>query len=425
MQTELSPPLFPALSPKCAIYNSQSNTINIICDTNLSGINSSINDKNILEEESDGIWILKAALSVAPNAMLTINSTDTKWLKVTDNDGIRPNFIFVSGTAKIDGVKITSWNLTDNDIIKQNTAGSTPRPYIRIIREAGPVDILNSEIAYLGYNSGLKQGLSYYGGDGSTLSNSIFHDMWYAFYSSNIGFVTISNNHFYDNSRYGIDPHTGSHDFKITNNNVYNSRVGAICSHDCYKILFEGNKIHNNEIIGLMFSKNTSDSIARNNDIYAANTGIAISESDNNEIYNNTIEESINGMKIHRGSSNNYVHDNTVIGGTNGLNLRSNDTTSNLFENNSLSGMTYAVRVSSVNANNNLFIGNNIGTIEKYEYYVSHNGSLQIRNQTFTDDKIRGGSGYNTVSIFNSGETGTSRYDTKLSRDTITIHSEG
>ena len=111
----------------------------------------------------------KAALSVAPNAKLTINSADTKWLKVTDNDGIRPNYIIVSGTAKIDGVKITSWNLTDNDIIKQKTAGSTPRPYIRIIREAGPVDILNSEIAYLGYNSSLKQGLSYYGGDGSDL----------------------------------------------------------------------------------------------------------------------------------------------------------------------------------------------------------------------------------------------------------------
>lgn len=422
---EISAPLIPPLpaSAKCATYDPQNNTINVVCDTTLSEINSSIEDKNILEKESDGVWILKAAINVGPTAKLAINSTDTKWIKITNDDKKKPNFIVISGNAKINGVKITSWNLTHNEVIKQNNDGSVPRAYFKIQKGAGGVDILNSEVGYLGYNTSRRQGLSYYGGDGSNISNNIIHDMWYAFYSDSIGFVTISNNYFYNNSRYGIDPHTRSHDFKITNNSIYNSNIGAICSLDCYRILFEDNKIYNNKKIGIIFSRNTSHSIARNNHIDGANTGIAVSQSHDNEIYNNTIEESNNGIQVHQGSSNNYIHDNTVEGGINGLNLRSINTTSNLFETNNLTGMTYAVRVSAVSANNNLFISNNIGSIEKYEYYVSHNGSLQIRNQNFTNDEIRGGSGSNTIYIFNSGKTD-SKYNTLLSSRTIIIDSE-
>ncbi len=417
-----APPNSPLNPAECANFDLQNNTINVTCDTTLSGIDASIKNESILARHSNGIWILKSGMRIWQGAKLTINSTDTKWLKITDNQGPDPNFIDIGGKARIDGVKITSWNLTSNDVIKQNTGGSIPRPYIGTKSGSGTFDILNSEIAYLGYNSSLKQGLSYYGGDRSVLSKSIFHDMWYGFYSSSIGFVTISNNHFYNNSRYAIDPHTGSHDFVIKNNTIYNSGVGAICSHNCYNILIEGNNIYN-EKIGIMFSRNTSDSKARNNHIYAANTGIAVSESNANQIYNNTIEGSNNGIKIHHSSSNNSIHDNIIRGGNIGINLRSTGTAGNLFENNNLTGMTYAVRVSLANASNNLFIGNNIGPIDKYEYYVSHDGSLQLRNQTFTSDAIRGGTGSNTIHISNVGDKN-SEYNTLLSRKTIVVDSE-
>src|ERR671924_1326175 len=42
---------------------------------------------------------------VNPLAKLTINRTDTTWLKITNHDNV-PNFISISGDAKIDGVKI-------------------------------------------------------------------------------------------------------------------------------------------------------------------------------------------------------------------------------------------------------------------------------------------------------------------------------
>lgn len=417
---------------RCASYDPQNDSINIICDTNISGINHDIDDKNILEEESDRVWILKAGINVNSDAKLTLTSNDIKWLKITNNNNDIPNYINISGKAKIDGVRITSWNLNENDVIEQNNNGSIPRPYIKVYKEAGAVDILNSEIGYLGYQHGRRTGISYHGGDGSTLTNNTIHDNWYGFYSRDSGFVTISNNHFHNNSRYGIDPHSASHDFIVINNTVNNSNIGAICALDCYRILFEGNKIYDNKKIGIMFSTNTSDSVARNNYIYSSNTGIAVSESNNNEIYNNIIEKSNNSLKIHEGSSNNHVHNNSFKDGINGINLGDMNTANNLFDNNNLTGMVYAVKVSVAN-NNNSFVSNVINQIKNLEYLISHNGSLQMQNQIFSNDKVRGGSGSNIIDIVNSGKitvnmlpinTNLSKYNTALSSRTVIVNSD-
>jgi parallel beta-helix repeat protein len=418
--------------PKCASYDPHNDTINITCDTNMPAIDQNIHDKNILDRESDKVWILKAGINVNPDAKLTLTSNDTRWLKITNNDNDIPNYINISGKANINGVKITSWNLIENDVIEQNNNGSIPRPYIKTYKEAGAIDILNSEIGYLGYDSSRRQGISYYGGNGSTLTNNTIHDMWYGFYSQYIGFVNISNNYFYNNFRYGIDPHTGSHDFIIANNTVYNSNIGAICSLDCYRILFEGNKMYDNKKIGIMFSRSISDSVAKNNYIYSSNTGIAVSESNNNELYNNIIEKSNNSVKIHQGSSNNHIHSNTFKDSTNGINLADMNTTNNLFENNNLTHMIYAVRVTSANTNNSL-VSNEINQVKNLEYLISHNGSLQVRNQIFSNDKVRGGSGSNIIDIVNSGKitvnmlpinTNLSKYNTALSSRTVIVNSD-
>jgi parallel beta-helix repeat protein len=56
-----------------------------------------------------------------------------------------------------------------------------------------------------------------------------------------------------------------------------------------------------------------SDSIARNNFINKEEHAITISESHNNEIYNNRISNSQGGIDIDKESSNNAIHNNTVI----------------------------------------------------------------------------------------------------------------
>ncbi|MGA7900697.1 MAG: NosD domain-containing protein [Nitrososphaeraceae archaeon] len=56
-----------------------------------------------------------------------------------------------------------------------------------------------------------------------------------------------------------------------------------------------------------------SDSIARNTVISNEENAITISESHDDEIYNNTISNSKGGIDVDKESLNNAIHDNTVI----------------------------------------------------------------------------------------------------------------
>src|SRR5262249_35001862 len=87
-----------------------------------------------------------------------------------------------------------------------------------------------------------------------------------------------------------LDPHTTTHDMIIRNNWLHDNPIGAICSDRCWYILIEGNLIENTGTAAIFFSRNMTDSIARNNHVINARTGVIVSESPNNQIYNNIIE---------------------------------------------------------------------------------------------------------------------------------------
>jgi len=136
------------VTASCVNYNMYTNTINIACKAGLSKINQLVNDHNVLEKDLHGIWILNANLHVSRQGELTLNRTDTSWLRITNqkSHGYVPNFILISGKAGIDGVKITSWDPISNDVIRQNAGGSSPRPYILI--NSGTTNISNSELRF-------------------------------------------------------------------------------------------------------------------------------------------------------------------------------------------------------------------------------------------------------------------------------------
>jgi parallel beta-helix repeat protein len=268
---------------------------------------------------------LNAGIEIAPNATLYINSTDTSWLKIAA-DGQTAHLIHILGSLKIDSVKVTSWNPNTNDYATtedsdrngEDVKVGTPRPYIIVEEEAtGTTDITNSELAYLGYEAGYgegRTGLKYLGGDGSIIRGNNIHHLWFALYSREVGGMVIENNHIHHNGHYGLDPHTGTHDMIIRNNTVNdNGSTGIICSLDCYNITIENNKVYNNTKWGIMFSRNMYDSVARNNIVSNEVRGIIISESHNNEIYNNTVSDSGSGIEVNEESYENTIHDNTII----------------------------------------------------------------------------------------------------------------
>src|SRR5215204_3853393 len=304
-------------SDSCIIYDSNENAIRISCRyASLTDIDTQLQNPDLLHKETiDGVWLLNAGIIVEEGATLYINSTDTSWLRIVA-DGEIAYPILVSGSLKIDSIKVTSWNpntnnygLTDDsDRNGRDVAIGTPRPYITIQTGAtGTMDITNSEIAYLGYEAGYgagRTGLRYEGGDSSVIRGSNIHDLYFGFYSKGVGGMIIENNYFHDNIHYGLDPHTGTHDMIIRNNTVHdNGSIGVICSLDCSKIKIEDNTVYNNSRMSMMLSRNIFDSVVKGNtNSQPGGKALVISESHNNEIYNNSITNSKTGIDLDKES---------------------------------------------------------------------------------------------------------------------------
>jgi parallel beta-helix repeat protein len=328
------------------------------------------------KETPDGVWLLNAGITIEPDAKLVIDGRDTKWLKMTagetssdtsDNtngddeeevgggEGESVHAIRVHGSLNIDSVKITSWDPTVNEYIRfesdilpgrefEHTGiDAIPRPYIRVEDDAtGTTNITNSEIAYLGYECGGGcSGISYYGNSGddnnddesdvSSNDNTIFnrtgalhqgtsilkgnhiHHNRFGFYSVGIGNMILEDNHVHHNFIYGFDPHTGTHDMIIRNNTVHDhGAMGIICSLNGYNVLIENNNVSNSAGSGIMFSRNMTNSIARNNYVHNEEQCIFVSQSHNNKIYNNTVNNCRNGIYLKNKSSNNSIFNNMI-----------------------------------------------------------------------------------------------------------------
>ena len=372
----------------CIDYGQTENTITINCNASFLDVVQTMNDPDIVENIGDGEYILNANLEVADDVtfeMTSNDNSDLQYLKIAGENGI-----IVFGKILINGVKITSWDASDNDVIQQNSDGSIRRAYIQFDASEGS-QIINSEFAYLGYQEQGRRGFDLFG-DGPShdleIRGSKFHDMWFAFYSRGAYNIVVDGNEYYNNIKYALDPHSGTHDMKITNNYLHHNPIGAICSDKCSNILFEGNRVEHNKDYGIFFSRNTHDSIARNNQIYNATIGIMVSESPNNQIYDNTIEAvSSQGIRLQNPATpddggfteNNLVYHNTIISSGEGIGAtRSHD---NILENNRLSD------------------------IESGEYILSGDSSIIIRGQQFDNYIIaeEGSAPSNFVEIVDSG----------------------
>lgn len=461
---------FPFVNQKsplpCATYDGQKRIIIVVHECTLFELHGTINDDRILKRESsEGTWFLNSSILVSKGARLTVKDTEAKWIKISSEgksiftkepespygfNESSPYFIQIFGKIDLTGVKISSWDPFRNNYTNQKNDGSVPRPYITVGSGAGPSQIAYSEIAYLGFNSSRKQGLSFYGGDHSALIGNKIHDLWYGFFSSNVSQITIANNSVFNNFRYGIDPHLLSHDMVVKENHIYNNRVGLICSLECSNMIFEDNSIDNNKEIGLMLSRNTIDSILRYNNISKSDVGISVSESHSNRIYDNNIMATHDALAIKNNASNNVFSNNTIshpmrcgvivtTGSQNntieenyiqnynksGICL-ANGANQNMFYSNEIDGAglfgidvkdqaqgnrfndnmiriaNNAIRI--YNNSDTLFTNNKIGNAYNYQYIISGNSALNLADTRFLGDRIRSaGSDLNKVTISNSG----------------------
>src|ERR687895_1927007 len=380
---------FSNASTACVGYQGEVNTIMITCDASFIDVVQAINDPGILEQEAEqnGQYILNANMQVDDGVTfeMTSNGDNLQYLKLAGENGI-----IVYGKILIDGVTITSWDVSEGDIIQQDMNGSVSRGYIQFAGSEGS-QILNSEFGYLGYDDPGRRGFDLYGGGGPShdmeIRGSTFHDMWFAFYSNAAYDIVVDGSEYYHNLEYALDPHTGTHDMNITNNYLHHNRYGAICSEDCYNILIEGNTAHHNTDAGIVFSRNMTNSIARNNHIYNATSGISVSESPNNQIYNNTIESAtdegillFNPEVVDDGfTEGNIVYDNVISSSEDGIR--------------------------ATNSHDNILENNTFDDIESSEYRLSLDSNILIRGQNFDESLIvaEDSATENLVEIVDSG----------------------
>jgi parallel beta-helix repeat protein len=356
---------FTAEGGECIDYEASENTITIDCNASFLDVVQTINDPDKLENVGDSEYILNANLEVADDVSfaMTSNQDGLQYLKI-----IGANGIIVYGKILINGVKITSWDISDEDVIQQNINGTIGRGYVQFAASEG-AEIINSEFGYLGYVEPGRRGFDLLGGGAPShdmvIRGSKFHDMWMAFYSRGAYNITVDGNEYFNNVKYALDPHTGTHDMNITNNWLHHNPIGAICSDRCHNILIEGNLVEHNADHGIYFSRNMHDSIVRNNNVYNTTSGITVSESPNNQIYNNTIEGAISqGIRLFNPdipddglTEDNFVYNNSIIDSENGI--------------------------SAIRSHDNIVGNTTFSDIESSEYRLSGNSSIMIRGQYF------------------------------------------
>ena len=360
----------------CIDYDESENTITVNCNTSFLSVVQAINNPDILEQETgvegvagiaNGQYILNANLEVADGVLFAMTSAGDglQYLKLAGENGI-----IVYGKILIDGMRITSWDIEDEDVIQQDVNGTIRRGFVQFAASEG-AQILNSEFGYLGDVEPGRRGFDLFGEGPShdmVINNSIFHNMWMAFYSNSAYNITVDRSEYYDNIQYSLDPHTTTHDMNITNNWIHDNPIGPICSDRCWDILIEGNLIENTETSAIFFSRNMTDSIARNNHVINARTGVQVSESPNNQIYNNTIE---GATREGIGLFNPELPDD---GSTEG----------NLVYDNIISDSDIGIR--ATRSHNNIVQNTTFSDIESSEYRLLADSSLTIRGQQFNDD---------------------------------------
>src|ERR687893_307712 len=359
---------------ECIEYEEEEeNTITINCNASFLNVVQTISDTEILQTTGrPGEYVLNASLEVADDATFEMTSSSSssedglQYLKLAGENGI-----IVYGKILIDGVKITSWDISEDDVIPQDMNGTIRRGYVQFAASEG-AQILNSEFGYLGDVEPGRRGFDLFGEGPShdmVINNSIFHNMWMAFYSNGAYNITVDRSEYYDNIQYSLDPHTTTHDMNITNNWIHDNPIGPICSDRCWNILIEGNLIENTDTSAIFFSRNMTDSIARNNHVINARTGVQVSESPHNQIYNNTIE---GATREGIGLFNPELPDD---GSTEG----------NLVYDNIISASDIGIR--ATRSHNNIVPNTTFSDIESSEYRLLADSSLTIRGQQFDEDE--------------------------------------
>lgn len=370
------------------------------------------------------IWLLSANIVVEEDTTLSLKDDVTE-LRLKSNPSADPatdvtsfvsitagNFDAGSATAGpgkilVDGIKVTSWDTAAN-APDENTADG--RAFLRArsamlnaLPAVSRMDILNSEIQYLGYEASERYGLSWKAnGDLAVLDvlgdvkNSKIHHNHHGVYTFGLQGGQWTGNEVYSNNGYGFDAHDHSDDLVIDGNNVHDNGLvdakgkhGIILSESCLNAQITNNTSNGNGGNGIMLHNFADDAIVQGNTTANnADSGIAVFCSSGAQISGNTMTDNAKyGIRLTVAARNNSVDGNTIAGsGEYGIFMQpatdSNDVCGDLTpRDNTFTGNTVGssgiAGVKITDGTNNAFIGNTFS-----------DQGLSIRNATGATEQV-------------------------------------
>lgn len=265
----------------------------------LEQISNAILDEDFIKINADGGYVLHVPLIIKPSATLIMLEGET--LLMSANEGA---LMAVLGTANITNSHVLGWDTTQDQPAYFDKS-SNFRPYL-IAWCGSRLNIVNSYLAYLGYDAAKSYGVTYsscendkYVETGTSLEsgmgwilNSEFENLYFGFYSYETKDAVLIGNKYKDNIVYGIDPHDRSSNLIIANNHIKDTRQkhGIILSRDVHDSFVINNVVEGSRGTGLMLDRNSYNNvIAYNISQYNGHDGLSFFESPSNISYKNIL----------------------------------------------------------------------------------------------------------------------------------------
>ncbi len=318
-----------------------------------------------LRELTPGEWLLGASVEIRPGASLDIAAPDVRWLKMTSNKGSA--FVSIKalgGGLDVTGTCITSWDTVAKKIDDNYADG---RSFI-LARDDATMNLDYAELHFLGFGSGESYGLAWrLGRTTGRITHSVVSDMYFGMYSYQVTGLEITDNEFFHNAVYGIDPHTSSKNLKIQRNVVHdNGKHGIILAEKCTDSVISDNTVYNNGHHGIVLYLDSNSNTVENNDSFGNQAqGLNINEASSNTIRNNRMYNNLeSGMGIGQGANANVLEQNDIRG-------------------NQQDGIRLFTDATSTTVSNNI-----IGQNGRYGVYVDSDSPFELSGNTIFGSRV-------------------------------------
>lgn len=282
--------------------------------------------QTLLVETTPGEWLLRSKLYVSEGVTLVLDGAEVARLKIASSANGFSYIRSQHGRILINHTSVTSW---DESLQAPDTDISDGRAFI-VAYGSGRMDVQHSDIGYLGFplevakqyqDFGGNYGLSWklqngtfgrYAMAGNVTGNRVHHN-YFGLYAYGASGMLITENEFFENLEYGIDPHDDSNNLIIENNFVHdNGNHGIIGSKRVRYSTIRSNRSVNNRLHGIMLDKDTDYLLVENNTVSGNVNGITLADSHHNLVRNNRIVANRFGIRASIGSSKNTFSGNTI-----------------------------------------------------------------------------------------------------------------